>query len=103
MLLTLATFAISFVIRPLGGFVWGPLGDRIGRKGVLAATILMMSAATFLIGLLPTYAAIGAWAPALLILLRIIQGFSTGGEYSGAATFMAEYAPNKRRGFFGSF
>ena len=103
MLLTLATFAISFIIRPLGGFVWGPLGDRIGRKGVLAATILMMSAATFLIGLLPTYAAIGAWAPALLILLRIIQGFSTGGEYSGAATFMAEYAPNKRRGFFGSF
>lgn len=62
-----------------------------------------MSAATFLIGVLPTYATIGAWAPALLILLRIVQGFSTGGEYSGAATFMAEYAPNKRRGFFGSF
>ena len=103
MLLTLATFAISFIIRPLGGFVWGPLGDRIGRKGVLAATILLMSAATFLIGVLPTYATIGAWAPALLILLRIVQGFSTGGEYSGAATFMAEYAPNKRRGFFGSF
>ncbi|HEY4577661.1 MAG TPA: MFS transporter [Yaniella sp.] len=103
MLLTLATFAISFIIRPLGGFVWGPLGDRIGRKGVLAATILMMSAATFLIGVLPTYATIGAWAPVLLILLRVVQGFSTGGEYSGAATFMAEYAPNKRRGFFGSF
>jgi len=103
MLLTLATFAISFIIRPLGGFVWGPLGDRIGRKGVLAATILMMSTATFLIGILPTYAVIGAWAPILLILLRVVQGFSTGGEYSGAATFMAEYAPNKRRGFFGSF
>lgn len=103
MLLTLATFAISFIIRPLGGFIWGPLGDRIGRKGVLAATILMMSAATFLIGVLPTYATIGAWAPVLLILLRVVQGFSTGGEYSGAATFMAEYAPNKRRGFFGSF
>ena len=103
LLLTLATFAISFLIRPLGGLFWGPIGDRLGRKAILALTILMMSAATFLIGMLPTYEVIGIWAPILLILLRLIQGFSTGGEYSGAATFMAEYAPDKRRGFFGSF
>lgn len=102
-LLTLATFAISFLIRPLGGLIWGPIGDRLGRKAILALTILLMSAATFLIGVLPTYEVIGAWAPITLILLRVIQGFSTGGEYSGAATFMAEYAPDKKRGFFGSF
>lgn len=102
-LLTLATFAVSFIVRPLGGFIWGPLGDKLGRKTVLTITILMMSGATFLIGVLPTYQLIGAWAPFLLILLRIVQGFSTGGEYSGAATFMGEYAPDKRRGFFGSF
>lgn len=100
---TLATFALSFLVRPLGGMFWGPLGDRIGRKGVLALTILMMAAATFLIGCLPNHDAIGIWAPALLILLRMVQGFSTGGEYGGAATFMAEYAPDKKRGFYGSF
>ncbi len=103
LLLTLATFAVSFLIRPLGGLFWGPIGDRLGRKTILALTILIMSAATFLIGVLPTYDSIGAWAPILLILLRLVQGFSTGGEYSGAATFMAEYAPDKQRGFFGSF
>jgi len=103
MLLTLATFAISFLVRPLGGLVWGPLGDRLGRKGVLALTILLMSGATFLIGVLPTYEQVGLLAPALLIVLRMVQGFSTGGEYGGAATFMSEYAPDRRRGFFGSF
>lgn len=103
MLLTLATFAISFLVRPLGGFVWGPIGDRLGRKAILAMTILLMSGATFLIGVLPTYEAIGLWAPILLILLRMVQGFSTGGEYGGAATYMAEYAPSSKRGFFGSF
>lgn len=102
-LLALMTFAVSFLVRPLGGFVWGPLGDRLGRKQVLAITILLMAGATFCVGLLPTYAAIGLWAPFLLVLLRMIQGFSTGGEYGGAATFMAEYAPNRRRGFLGSF
>lgn len=102
-LFALATFAISFLIRPLGGLFWGPLGDRIGRKSVLAITILIMASATFFIGLVPTYDTIGNWAPALLILLRIAQGFSTGGEYGGAATFMAEYAPDHRRGFLGSF
>lgn len=102
-LFALATFAISFLVRPLGGLFWGPLGDRLGRKSVLAFTILMMSAATLGVGLIPDYASIGFWAPTLLILLRMVQGFSTGGEYGGAATFMAEYAPDDRRGFYGSF
>src|SRR3546814_9515446 len=95
--------SISFLIRPLGGLFWGPLGERIGRKSVLAFTILLMAGATFCVGLIPSYDSIGFWAPALLIALRMIQGFSTGGEYGGAATFMAEYAPDDRRGFFGSF
>jgi len=102
-LFALATFAISFVVRPLGGLFWGPLGDRLGRKSILAVTIVMMAVATFCIGLIPSYATIGFWAPLSLILLRLVQGFSTGGEYGGAATFMAEYAPDNRRGFFGSF
>ncbi|MBI1197053.1 MAG: MFS transporter [Phenylobacterium sp.] len=102
-LFALATFAVSFLIRPLGGMVWGPLGDRFGRKSILAMTILLMAAATFLVGLIPSYDDIGFWAPAALVALRMIQGFSTGGEYGGAATFMSEYAPDKRRGFFGSF
>lgn len=102
-LFALATFAISFLVRPLGGLFWGPLGDRYGRKSVLALTILMMSGATLCIGLIPSYAAIGFWAPLLLVLLRLAQGFSTGGEYGGAATFMAEYSPDDRRGYFGSF
>ena len=100
---TMLGFAISFVLRPLGGMVWGPIGDRIGRKAVLAMTILLISGATALIGLLPTHAVAGIWAPILLILLRVIQGFSTGGEYGGAATFMAEYAPDSKRGRYGSF
>ncbi|HET9861473.1 MAG TPA: MFS transporter [Nocardioidaceae bacterium] len=100
---TLLVFAVSFVFRPLGGMVLGPLGDRLGRKAVLAATIIMMAAATFCIGLLPGKDAIGLWAPALLILLRVVQGFSAGGEYGGAATFMAEYSPDRKRGFLGSF
>ncbi len=102
-LLALMTFAVSFLIRPLGGLVWGPLGDRLGRKHVLALTILMMSGATLCVGLVPSYDSIGLWAPILLVLLRMIQGFSTGGEYGGAATFMAEYAPSRKRGFLGSF
>jgi MFS transporter, MHS family, proline/betaine transporter len=103
MLGALLGFAVSFVLRPLGGIVWGPLGDRLGRSTVLTATILLMCSSTFLVGLIPSYQSIGIWAPVLLILLRIVQGFSTGGEYGGAATFMAEFAPNDRRGFWGSF
>ncbi|MCQ9165877.1 MFS transporter [Arthrobacter sp. STN4] len=100
---TLATFALSFLVRPLGGLFWGPLGDRVGRKKVLALTIILMAGSTFAIGLLPTHSLAGWLAPALLILIRMVQGFSTGGEYGGAATFMAEYAPDKKRGFYGSF
>lgn len=102
-LFALATFAISFLVRPLGGLFWGPLGDRLGRKSVLALTILMMSGATLCVGLIPSYDRIGFWAPTLLVVLRMIQGFSTGGEYGGAATFMAEYAPDSKRGWCGSF
>lgn len=99
----LVGFAISFLIRPIGGLFWGPLGDRIGRKRVLSMTIIMMAASTALIAFIPSYETIGLWAPALLFLLRILQGFSAGGEYGGAATFMAEYAPTDRRGMYGSF
>ncbi|AYG84748.1 Proline/betaine transporter [Streptomyces hundungensis] len=100
---SLATFAAAFLVRPLGGMFFGPLGDRVGRKKILALTMIMMAAATLAIGLIPSYATIGIWAPVLLILCRMVQGFSTGGEYGGAATFIAEYAPDKRRGFWGSF
>lgn len=102
-LFALATFAISFLVRPLGGLFWGPLGDRYGRKSILALTIVLMSAATVGVGLIPSYESIGIWAPILLVILRMVQGFSTGGEYGGAATFMAEYSPDDRRGFYGSF
>ncbi|WP_433869812.1 MFS transporter [Saccharopolyspora sp. CA-218241] len=96
-------FAISFLFRPLGSLFFGPLGDRIGRQRVLAITILLMSGSTFVIGLLPTYDTIGIFAPMLLLLCRLLQGFSTGGEYGGAATYIAEFAPTKRRGFYGSW
>ncbi|UZD61618.1 MFS transporter [Brevibacterium sp. JSBI002] len=101
--LTFATLALSFVFRPLGGFVLGPLGDKIGRQHVMVLTIIMMTIPTTLIGVLPTYATLGALAPILLLLCRMVQGFSTGGEYGGAAVYMAESAPDKRRGFCGSF
>lgn len=100
---TLGTFAAAFLVRPIGGAFFGPLGDRIGRQRVLAITMIMMSAGTFAIGLIPSHGAIGIWAPVLLIVARMVQGFSAGGEYGGACTFIAEYAPDKRRGFFGSF
>ncbi|MEU3459809.1 glycine betaine/L-proline transporter ProP [Streptomyces sp. NPDC006733] len=103
LLSSFATFAVAFLIRPVGGMVFGPMGDRIGRKKVLALTMIMMAVGTFAIGLIPSYAAIGFWSPVLLILFRLVQGFSTGGEYGGASTFIAEYAPDKRRGFYGSF
>ncbi|MEU3755442.1 MFS transporter [Streptomyces olivoreticuli] len=103
LLSSLATFAVAFLVRPLGGLFFGPLGDRVGRKRVLALTMVLMAVGTCAIGLIPSYAAIGFWSPVLLICFRMLQGFSTGGEYGGAATFIAEYAPDKRRGFFGSF
>ncbi|MFD6416917.1 glycine betaine/L-proline transporter ProP [Streptomyces sp. NPDC060194] len=103
LLSSFATFAVAFLVRPLGGMFFGPMGDKVGRKKVLAITMILMAVSTFAIGLIPSYAAIGFWAPALLVLFRMLQGFSTGGEYGGASTFIAEYAPDKRRGFFGSF
>ena len=103
LLSTFAIFAAAFIVRPLGGLFFGPLGDRIGRKKVLATTIILMAGSTFAIGLVPSYESIGMAAPVLLVLLRLLQGFSTGGEYGGASTFVAEYAPDKRRGFFASF
>ncbi|MFJ6141591.1 glycine betaine/L-proline transporter ProP [Kitasatospora sp. NPDC092286] len=103
LLAAFATFAAAFLVRPLGGLVFGPLGDRLGRQKVLAATMIMMAAGTFAIGLIPSYATIGIWAPVLLLLARMVQGFSTGGEYGGATTFIAEYAPDRRRGFLGSW
>lgn len=102
-ILALAGFAVSFLIRPLGGLILGPLGDRVGRQRVLVITIVLISGATALIGLLPTFADVGFLAPVLLLLLRLVQGFSAGGEYAGAAVFMSEHAPDNRRGFYGSF
>lgn len=100
---TAATFATAFLIRPFGGLVFGPLGDRIGRTKVLSLTVILMALGTFCIGLIPGYASIGIAAPMLMLLARLVQGFSTGGEYGGAMTFIAEYTPDKRRGFFGSW
>ncbi len=98
LLQTFALFAISFLVRPLGGFFWGGLGDRIGRKNALAWSILVMSAATFCIGLIPGASTIGMAAPLLLLLLRVVQGFSASGEYAGASAFLVEYAPPSKRG-----
>jgi MHS family proline/betaine transporter-like MFS transporter len=95
---TFAIFAAAFFMRPLGGFVFGPLGDRIGRQRVLAVVILLMSGATVAIGLLPTYSSIGLTAPFLLLFLRCLQGFSAGGEYGGGAVYLAEFASDARRG-----
>ncbi|MET9578842.1 MULTISPECIES: glycine betaine/L-proline transporter ProP [Streptomyces] len=103
LLSTFGAFAAAFLVRPLGGMVFGPLGDRVGRQKVLALTMIMMAAGTFAIGLIPSYATIGVGAPILLLVARLVQGFSTGGEYAGASTFIAEYAPDKRRGFLGSW
>lgn len=100
---TFAVFAVSFALRPLGGIFFGTLGDRIGRKNVLAITIIMMASATALIGLLPTYQSIGMLAPLLLTLARCAQGFSAGGEYAGACAFVMEHAPDDKRGWYGSF
>ncbi|MBC3435902.1 glycine betaine/L-proline transporter ProP [Pseudomonas sp. BW16M2] len=103
MIAALATFSVPFLIRPLGGLFFGALGDRYGRQKVLAATIVIMSLSTFAIGLIPSYASIGIWAPILLLLAKMAQGFSVGGEYTGASIFVAEYAPDRKRGFLGSW
>jgi len=103
LLVTLLGFAISFLVRPFGGLILGPLGDRIGRQKVLFFTMAMMATATALIGVLPTSQQIGLWAIVPLYLLKMLQGFSTGGEYAGATTYIAEFSPDKRRGFWGSW
>ena len=102
-LLSFATIGISFLFRPLGALVCGHLGDRIGRKAMLVLTLVLMGISTAAIGLLPTYAQAGAIAPVLLIVLRVLQGFSAGGDWGGAALMAVEHAPTKRRGFFGAF
>ena len=97
------TLGISFLVRPLGAVVAGHMGDRFGRKIVLALTLIGMGAATALIGLLPTYAQIGIWAPILLVCLRLLQGFSAGGEWGGAALMSVEHAPRGKRGWFSAY
>lgn len=103
LLKTFAVFAVAFAFRPLGGLCFGIIGDRIGRKRTLAVTILLMAGSTTLIGLLPTHASIGNWAPLLLTVIRCLQGFSAGGEYAGACAYLMEHAPRGRRAFYGSF
>lgn len=98
-----ATYAVGFVARPVGGVIFGHFGDRVGRKAMLVISILLMGLATFLIGLLPTYAQAGIWAPILLVALRLVQGFSVGGEWGGAALMSVEHAPDGRRGYYGSW
>ncbi|GGU64664.1 proline/betaine transporter [Pseudomonas laurentiana] len=102
LLATFAVFALSFIVRPLGGLVWGHFGDKYGRRNALSFSILIMSISTFCIGILPTYGHIGLWAPALLLLIRLVQGFSASGEYAGASAFLAEYAPHGKRGLYTS-
>jgi metabolite-proton symporter len=98
-----ATFAVGFIARPLGGVIFGHFGDKLGRKSMLSATLMIMGVATFAIGLLPTYEQIGVWAPVLLVLLRVLQGFGLGGEWGGAVLMAVEHAPAHRRGFYGSW
>ncbi|MDF2493880.1 MAG: transporter [Sphingomonas sp.] len=98
-----ATYAVGFIARPLGGVVFGHIGDRIGRKSLLQVSLVLIGASTFLMGCLPGYASIGYWAPALLVTLRFIQGFALGGEWGGAVLLVTEHSPDDRRGFWGSF
>src|SRR5512136_2761001 len=97
------TFAVGFVARPLGGAVFGHYGDRVGRKTVLVWSLVIMGAATALIGLAPTYASIGVWSPALLVVLRSIQGIGVGGEWGGAVLLAVEHSGGRRRGLHGSW
>ncbi|MEO0500351.1 MAG: MFS transporter [Pseudomonadota bacterium] len=102
-LLSLATFAVGFLVRPVGAVIFGYLGDRVGRKYTFLVTISLMGFATAAVGFLPTYQAIGIWAPLALVTLRILQGLALGGEYGGAAIYVAEHAPAKKRGLYTGF
>jgi len=97
------TYAVGFAARPIGGIVFGQLGDRYGRKRLLQFSLLLVGAATFLMGCLPTFAQVGYWAPALLVTLRFLQGFAVGGEWGGAVLLVAEHSPNQSRGFWASW
>ncbi|MFG1210507.1 MFS transporter [Xanthobacter flavus] len=101
-LLALASFALAFLIRPIGGIVFAHVGDRIGRKQTLVVTLSLMGVSTMLIGLMPTYATIGVWAPVLLTALRLVQGLALGGEWGGGLLLAVEYSPRERRGFYGA-
>ena len=103
LLSTLAIFAAGFIVRPFGALVFGRLGDLIGRKYTFLLTLILMGGSTFLIGLVPSYDSIGIWAPILVLLLRLLQGLALGGEYGGAATYVAEYSPAGKRGFYTSW
>ena len=98
-----ATYAVGFFARPLGGIIFGHIGDRIGRKALLQFSLVLIGAATFLMGCLPGFDSIGYWAPAMLVALRFIQGFALGGEWGGAVLLVAEHSPNRSRAFWGSF
>lgn len=98
-----ATYAVGFISRPLGGIVFGHIGDKIGRKSLLQFSLILIGGSTFLIGCLPGFSSIGYWAPALLVSLRFVQGFALGGEWGGAVLLVAEHSPNSSRGFWGSF
>lgn len=103
LLFVLATFATGFVVRPFGALVFGRMGDIVGRKHTFLLTLLMMGGSTFLIGVIPTYEMIGVFAPLLVLVLRLVQGLALGGEYGGAATYVAEHAPQGKRGYYTSF
>src|SRR6185437_2783041 len=99
----LSTFAVGFVVRPFGALFFGRIGDLVGRKYAFLVTLLIMGGATALIGLLPTYETIGIVAPILLLVIRILQGLALGGEYGGAATYVAEHVPDRKRGYYTSY
>ena len=102
-LASFATFGVAFIARPIGGIVFGHFGDRIGRKAMLVTTLVLMGAATFLVGLLPTYARAGGVSPVLLTVLRFLQGFAVGGEWGGATLMTVEHSPASRRYFYASW
>src|ERR1700686_563098 len=103
LLQTFAVFGVGFVMRPVGSIIFGIYGDRQGRRKALSAVIFVMALSTFAIGLLPTYAQVGVLAPLLLVIVRLLQGLSAGGEWGGSTSYIVEFAPPGRRGFFGSF
>ena len=102
MIMTFSTFAVGLVARLVGGLIFGYIGDKFSRKNMLALTMLLMTIPTFCIGVLPTYQQIGIWAPAILIMLRILQGLALGGEFGASCTYLYESVPPNKRGFFGT-